>query len=342
MRIGTVEFIEEAVGVVEDEDMAIAGARIGIALDGSSERDGHGARVAFTTVGGVGDGNESLGGIDDGVGDAHVGAVVFTGTEIGMEANGGADVVDVVGGVGIDVGGGDVFVPEIVGGEWEKTVEAGALSDGHLRAIGGLLGAVHGEILGGGGTAAGIGILHGDGKVASGGGVAGGGELCGGDERGGEGGRAEEYLCAGDEIGAGEGETEIAKIGGDGRDACEDRRGVHQGDGAGAVLGGIGGADGFDGDRGGIGKSGGGGVIACGIDGAERRGAAGGFVDEPGDRGVLRAGDGGGKSGGITGADVGGLWGDGDRNGGGRGRLLRAGRAGGAAGGEKEGHEEER
>src|SRR5208283_3642802 len=110
---------------------------------------------------------------------------------------------------------------------------------------------------------------------------------------------------------------------------------------AGAVFGGIGGADGFDGDGSGIGKSGGSGVFARGIDGAERCGAAGNVVDEPGDGGILRAGDGGGKGGGIVRADTGGLRGDGDRDGGGRGRLLsvRGGRDCSAADDEKGGQE---
>jgi hypothetical protein len=115
LRVGTVEFVEKAVGVVENEDVAIAGAGIGVALDGSGERNGHGAGVGFATVGGVVDGNERLRAVDDGVGNAQVGTVVFAGTEVGMNADGGADVVDDVGGIGIDGRGRNVFVPEVVG-----------------------------------------------------------------------------------------------------------------------------------------------------------------------------------------------------------------------------------
>ena len=134
LRIGTVELVEEAVGIVENENVTIAGAGIGIALDGSGERNGHGTGVAFAAVGLIVDGNERLRAVYDGVGNADVGAVVLAGAEIGMDADGGADVIDDCGRIGIDRGGGDVCVPEIVRGEWEEIVEAGALADGHLRA----------------------------------------------------------------------------------------------------------------------------------------------------------------------------------------------------------------
>src|SRR5208337_215520 len=139
LRVGAVEFVEEAVGIVEHEDVAIASARIGVALNGCSERNGHGAGIAFIAVGGVGDGDERLRGIHDGVGDAHVGAVVFAGTEIRVEANRGADVANVIRRVGVNGGAGDIFVPEIVAREWQEAVEAGALAHRHLGAVGGLL-----------------------------------------------------------------------------------------------------------------------------------------------------------------------------------------------------------
>src|SRR5208337_1385286 len=174
-----------------------------------------------------------------------------------MQSDGGTDVADVVGGVGVDGSGGDVFVPEIVAGEGEEAVETGALAHGHLRAVGGLLRAVDGEILRRRGAAAGIGILHGDGEGAGGSGVARGGEFHTGDDGGGKRGGAEHNLSAGDKAGAGYGQREIAEIGGGGGYAGEDRRGIEERDGADAGFRGIGGADGFDGDGIGIGESGG-------------------------------------------------------------------------------------
>ena len=87
LRVGAVEFVEEAVGVVENEDVAIAGTRIGVALDGRSKRNGHRASVGFAAVSGVIDGDERLGAIDNGVRNAHVGAVIFAGPEVGMNAD---------------------------------------------------------------------------------------------------------------------------------------------------------------------------------------------------------------------------------------------------------------
>ena len=47
---GAKEFIEPAVVVIEDEDVAVACAGIGVALDVSVRRNGHGTRIAFVTV----------------------------------------------------------------------------------------------------------------------------------------------------------------------------------------------------------------------------------------------------------------------------------------------------
>lgn len=114
LRLGTVKLVKEAVGFVENEDVAVAGAGVGIALDGIAKCDGHGARVAFAAIGLVIDGDEGLGGVDNRVGDAHVGAVVLSLAEIGMQANGRANVIDEGGGVGINGRGRDVLVPEII------------------------------------------------------------------------------------------------------------------------------------------------------------------------------------------------------------------------------------
>ena len=114
LGVGTVELVEEAVGVIENEDVAIAVAGVGVAFDIRGERDGHGAGIGLGGVGGVVDGDERLSGIDNGVGNADIGAVVEARTEVGMDAGGGADVRDDGGGVGVDGRGGNVFVPEIV------------------------------------------------------------------------------------------------------------------------------------------------------------------------------------------------------------------------------------
>ena len=134
MRIGAVKLVEEAIGFVENKDVAIAGAGIGVAFDGSSEGNRHGAGVGLAAVGLVVDGDERLSRVDNRVRNAHVGAVVFTLSEIGMDADGGTDVINDCGGIGIDGGGGNILIPEIVRREWNEATQAGALTGGHLRA----------------------------------------------------------------------------------------------------------------------------------------------------------------------------------------------------------------
>jgi hypothetical protein len=341
LRIGAVELVEETIGTVEDEDVAIAGAGIRVALNGSGERNGHGSGIALGTVGSVVDGNEGLRAVDDGVGDAHGGAVIQTGAEIGMQANGIANEIEEVGGVGIDGRGRDVFVPEIVGREWKEAIEAGALSRGHAGTTGGLLRTIDLQIDGGRFRTAGIGILYHDRKRAGGRGRAGDGELRGGNESGGDGRVGEENLRARDEVAASDGERKVAEIGGGRRDAGEDGSGIHERDGTGGRFGGVGGTGGRDGDRVGRWERSGSGVLARGVDGAECGGTAGGVVDGPGDGGVGGAGNRGGKRGRIADANIGG--GRRDRDGDGRwGRGLRVSRrGGGAAGGEREREEEQ-
>ena len=124
--VAAVELVEPAIGVVEDEDVAVAAAGIWIALDGRVGGHGHGAGIAFVAVGGEVDGHEAAG--DDDIGNANRAALISAGAEVGMKADAGADEVDVIGRIGIDLRGGDVGVPEIVGGKWEEAVEAGALA----------------------------------------------------------------------------------------------------------------------------------------------------------------------------------------------------------------------
>jgi len=132
LRIGTIELVQKTIGFIENEDVAVAGAGIGIALDGGGKRNGHGARVAFAAVGLIVDGNERLCGIDNGVRNADVGTVVFAGAKIGMDADGRADEIDDGGGIGIDAGRGDVCVPEIVRRKGNEAAEAGALTGEQL------------------------------------------------------------------------------------------------------------------------------------------------------------------------------------------------------------------
>ena len=134
LRIRTVELVKETIGFVENEDVTIAGAGIGVALDGSGKRNGHGAGVGLAPVGLVVNGEERLSRVDNRVGNAHVGAVVFALSEIGMDADGGADVTDDCGRIGINGGGGNIFVPQVVRREWNESTKAGALTGGHLRA----------------------------------------------------------------------------------------------------------------------------------------------------------------------------------------------------------------
>jgi hypothetical protein len=170
LGIRTVEFVEEAVSPVEDKDVTIAGTGIGIALNGSSKRDGHGARITFSAVSSVIDGHGRLRAVDDRIGDTHGGIVVKTGAKIGMQSDAGADETKDASGIGIHGGGRNVLVPKIFGGEWNKAVETNALSSGHAGAVGGLCGTVNLEIEGGGFRTAGIRIFDHHGKGARGGG----------------------------------------------------------------------------------------------------------------------------------------------------------------------------
>ena len=81
------EFIEEAVGLVQDENVAIARAHQGISLDDRRRgRNGHRAWVALATILRVGDGYGCLRAIDDRIGDANGGALVKPGAKVRMEA----------------------------------------------------------------------------------------------------------------------------------------------------------------------------------------------------------------------------------------------------------------
>ncbi len=88
LRIGRVKLVEEAIGFIEDENVAIAGAGIRVAFDRSGQRNGHGAGVGFAAVRGVIDRDERLSGIDHGIRNTDVGAVVFAGAEVGMNSSG--------------------------------------------------------------------------------------------------------------------------------------------------------------------------------------------------------------------------------------------------------------
>ena len=177
---GTKEFVEPAVVVIEDEDVAVAGTRIGVALDVGVGGNGHGAGITFVAVSVEEDVHGRLRRADDGIRNADVAALNLTGAKVGMERDGGTDEIDV--GVGIWIGGRsrNVLIPCVACGEGTEAVKTYARAGTHSVAGAGLRSGSDLEIYAGGGALAGVGIADGDGEDAGSGGVSGGGELCGG------------------------------------------------------------------------------------------------------------------------------------------------------------------
>jgi len=307
-----VEFVEPAIVVVEHQDVTIACAGIGVAFDVGSGGDGHGTGITFVAVGVEDDVHGRLRGVDYGIGDAHVAAVVFAGTKIGMERDGGADEIDIGVGVGIYGGGGDVLVPGVVGGEGAETVEARAWTCAHAAAGAGLRGGIDLEIDARGSALPGVGIADGNGKDAHSGRVSGSGELGCGDIRCGEGNAGEKDLRAGKETAAGYGEAYSANVGRGGIDGGEEGRRVEEGHIARAACGRIRGTRRLNRNRVRIGERYGGGVITGGGDGAGCGIAAGDVADGPSYGGGRCARNGGTKLLGATCADIGGTWRNGD------------------------------
>ena len=60
LRIRTIQFVEETSVGIENQDVAIAAAGIGIAFNGGGERNRHRASVALTAVRGVFDRQQGL------------------------------------------------------------------------------------------------------------------------------------------------------------------------------------------------------------------------------------------------------------------------------------------
>jgi hypothetical protein len=115
LRVGAIELVQEAVGVIESQDVAIAVAGIRVTLDGICERDGHRAGITFTTVGGEIYGNIRLLQTANRIGNANGRPLVLTGAEIRMKPDRRANEIDDGAGIGVDHGGRDVLVPRAGG-----------------------------------------------------------------------------------------------------------------------------------------------------------------------------------------------------------------------------------
>lgn len=150
-----IEFIEPAIVVVQDEDVAVTGAGIRVALDVGVRRNGHGAGIAFVAVGVKEDVHRGLQSADDRIGNTHVAAMMFARAKIGVERDGRADEADVGIGVGIDGCSGDVLIPGVVGGEGAEAVESCAGTNCDAAASARLCGGSYVEIEAGGGALAG-------------------------------------------------------------------------------------------------------------------------------------------------------------------------------------------
>ncbi len=126
--IGAVKLIQPAIGIVENQHVAVAAAGIGIALDGSIRRDRHRSGIALIAVGREVDVHRRLRTTHHDIGNSNVRAVVQTGTEVRMQPDRRTNEVDHGRGIGIDGRGRDILVPGIVGGEGKKAIQAGALA----------------------------------------------------------------------------------------------------------------------------------------------------------------------------------------------------------------------
>ena len=103
--------------------MPIAGARIGIAFDGSIGRNRHRPEITLIAVRRVVNIHWRLRGVDDHVRNAHVAAVVFSSAKIRVDADARTDVINDGGGIRIDGGCGYVLVPGVVRGEGKKAIQ---------------------------------------------------------------------------------------------------------------------------------------------------------------------------------------------------------------------------
>jgi hypothetical protein len=117
--------------------MAIATARVGVALDRCASRYRHRPGVAFVSVSGKRDADGRLGSAHHRVRNSNIRTLVFSRAKIGMHAYGWSDEVDDRAGIRIHRRPGNILVPEIVAAEGSKSIEAGALPGAH-RAAGAL------------------------------------------------------------------------------------------------------------------------------------------------------------------------------------------------------------
>ena len=131
---GAEQFVEKAIAVIEHQHVAIAIARIRIALDRRVARYRHRPRIAFVAVSGEVDADRRLGSAHHRVRDSDIRTLVLSRSKIGMHPDGRSDEVDDGARVRIHRRAGNILVPEIVAAEGTKSVEAGALSGAHRAA----------------------------------------------------------------------------------------------------------------------------------------------------------------------------------------------------------------
>src|SRR5437868_7856209 len=114
--------------------MAVAIARLGIALDERVRRNWFRSRITFVEESSKRDRHLGLSSSHNLIGNADCLIVKSTCTEVWMEGDGWSNEVDVVRRIGIDRCSGNVSVPQTGGLKWHKTVKAGELTDRHPTA----------------------------------------------------------------------------------------------------------------------------------------------------------------------------------------------------------------
>src|SRR5580700_1014936 len=128
-----VQLVQPAVMAVEHQHVAVAVARVRIALDRGIVGNGHGAGIALTAIGGEVDVHEGSAAHNN-VRNPDGRSSIQASTEVGMHGSAGTDEVDERVRVGIDGGVGYVLVPRVVGREGNKAVQACAAPQAHAVA----------------------------------------------------------------------------------------------------------------------------------------------------------------------------------------------------------------
>ena len=123
------KLVEETIRIVENENVAITGAGIGVTLDGRGNRNGHRPGIAFASIGGEVDGDGRLLPTDNEVGNADRRAQILARPKVRVHASASPDEIDDCSGIRIHWRGRNIGVPKTVGGKRYEASKTGALAE---------------------------------------------------------------------------------------------------------------------------------------------------------------------------------------------------------------------